>query len=45
MRILGKSKTTCYGIYLGDRTALWDDIRVMPVIDLLKELWGGEILQ
>lgn len=42
---LGKNKTTCYGIYLGDRAALWDAIRVMPAIDFLKELWAGEILQ
>ena len=42
---LGKGKTTCYGIYLGDRTALWDDIRVMSVLDFLKRLWGGEIIQ
>lgn len=42
---LGKSKTTCYGIYMGDRPALWDDIHIMPAIDFLKEFWGGEILQ
>ena len=42
---LGKDKTTCYGIYLGNRPALWDNIRVMPVVDFLKELWGGGILQ
>ena len=44
-KALGKGKTTCYGIYLGDRPALWDDIHIMPVLDFLKGLWGGEILQ
>ncbi|MDE0283427.1 MAG: DUF4143 domain-containing protein [Gammaproteobacteria bacterium] len=42
---LGKDKTTCYGIYLGNHPALWDDIHIMPVLDFLKELWDGEILQ
>ncbi len=42
---LGKSKTTCYGIYLGNRPALWDDIHILPVLDFLKSLWGGEILK
>ena len=42
---LGKDKTTCYGIYLGKRPALWDDNHIMPVIDFLKELWGGGIIQ
>ena len=42
---LGNGKTTCYGIYLGERPALWDDIHIMPVLDFLKGLWGGEILQ
>ena len=43
--VLGKGKTTCYGIYLGERAALWDDISVMPVPDFLKQLWAGEIIQ
>lgn len=42
---LGRGKTTCYGIYLGNRPALWDDIHVMPVLDFLRMLWDGEILQ
>ena len=41
---LGKDKTTCYGIYLGDRPALWDDIHILPVLDFLRMLWGGEII-
>ena len=42
---LGKGKTTCYGIYLGERPALWDDIHILPVLDFLKGLWDGEILR
>ena len=41
---LGQGRTTCYGIYLGDRSALWDDIQIMPVSDFLRRLWDGEIL-
>ena len=41
---LDRHKTTCYGVYLGQRAALWDDVRVLPVLDFLKRLWNGEIL-
>ncbi len=41
---LGARRTRCYGLYLGERAALWDDVRVMPVLDFLKQLWGGEVL-
>jgi len=33
-----------YGVYLGDRSVLWDDVRILPVVDFLKQLWAGEIL-
>lgn len=42
---LGKDKTTCYGVYLGERPALWDDIRILPVFEFLKRLWSGGIIQ
>ena len=42
---LGKDRTTCYGAYLGERQALWDDIRVLPMMSFLKRLWGGEIIR
>ena len=35
----------CYGVYLGRRAALWDDVRVLPVLDFLKRLWDGEVLR
>ena len=41
---LDPRETTCYGVYLGQRAALWDDVRVLPVLDFLKRLWSGEIL-
>jgi predicted AAA+ superfamily ATPase len=42
---LGADRTTCFGLYLGARSALWDDVRVMPVLDFLKMLWNGEIVR
>ena len=41
---LGKDRTACYGVYLGQRAALWDDVRVLPLVDFLKRLWAGEII-
>ena len=35
----------CYGVYFGDRAALWDDVRVFPVQDFLKRLWDGEVIR
>ena len=37
-------ETICCGVYLGQRAALWDDVRVLPALDFLKRLWNGEIL-
>ena len=42
---LGKDRTTCHGVYLGERTALWDDIHVLPLVEFLKRLWAGEIIR
>ena len=42
---LGKDRTMCYGLYLGERAALWDDVNVLPLIDFLKRLWAGEIIR
>ena len=41
---LGRSKTTCYGIYSGERAALWDDVQVLPVTNFLQGLWDGEVI-
>ena len=42
---LGKGKTTCYGVHLGERAALWGDVTVLPVLDFIKRLWDGDILR
>ena len=42
---LGASRTRCYGIYLGQRKAMWDDVQVLPALDFLKRLWHGEIIR
>ncbi len=42
---LGAGNTTSYGVYLGERPALWDDIHVLPVLDFLKRLWDGQVLR
>ena len=42
---LGMDRTTCYGVYLGERAALWDDVHVLPLVDFLKRLWAGGIIR
>jgi uncharacterized protein len=42
---LGADRTTCFGLYMGARSALWDDVRVLPVLDFLRMLWNGEIVR
>ncbi len=41
---LGHGKTACYGVYTGQRAALWDDVRVLPIADFLHGLWAGEVI-
>ena len=41
---LGNS-LTCYGVYLGERTAQWDDITVLPMQDFLRRLWAGDVIR
>ena len=40
---LGASKTQCFGVYLGNREALIDDVQVLPAGDFLKRLWQGGV--
>ena len=42
---LGADRTTCYGVYLGERAALWDDVHVLPLVDFLKRLWAGGVIR
>lgn len=44
-RELGAERVTCYGVYLGARPALWDDVHVLPVIDFLERLWDELVLR
>ena len=41
---LGKGDTTCYGVYFGERAALWDDVHVLPAMEFLRRLWADEII-
>lgn len=41
---LGKGKVRCFGVFMGDRTLLLDDIVVHPALDFLKRLWADEII-
>lgn len=38
-------KLTGYGVYRGERSQSWDQTRVLPVMDFLRALWDGDILQ
>ena len=42
---LGKRLVKRYGVYLGNRTALWDDVNVLPVRDFFQRLWDGGVLE
>ena len=39
------ASTMCYGIYRGARSALWDDISILPAMDFLEKLWSGDVFQ
>ncbi len=41
---LGTDRTRCWGVYLGDRPALWDEVRVLPATEFLRRLWNGEVI-
>ena len=42
---LGAGNVQCYGVYFGERPALWDDVHILPVTDFLRRLWADEIVQ
>lgn len=41
---LAPAKVDMYGVYRGDREALFDDVRVLPVASFLKRLWDGDVI-
>lgn len=42
---LGKKKVHIIGVYTGEREAKFGDVRVLPLIRFLKELWDGDIIR
>jgi predicted AAA+ superfamily ATPase len=42
---LGEQLVRRYGVYLGDRAAVWDDVYIFPVEDFLERLWDGDVLK
>ena len=40
----GADRLRCYGVYRGARRARWNDIEILPVMDFLRHLWDGDIL-
>lgn len=42
---LGERLVKSYGIYLGDREAVWDDVQILPARSFLKRLWNGEVMR
>ena len=43
-RELGKDRVRCFGVYLGERAALFDDVTVLPCLEFLRRLWDGAII-
>lgn len=41
--IVGTDRTTCHGVYLGERDAVFEDVLVHPVLGFLKRMWDGQI--
>jgi len=42
---LGKNRISCFGVFMGDRALLIDDVMVYPALDFLRRLWGGEVIK
>lgn len=42
---LSASKVNCLGIYLGQREMSVGNVRVLPLLDFLRQLWNGEIFR
>ena len=41
---LGAHRVRCYGVYRGTRPARWNDIEILPVMNFLRRLWDGHII-
>ena len=42
---LSTKEVTCYGVYRGERPAMFDNINILPVDHFLKMLWDGLIIE
>jgi predicted AAA+ superfamily ATPase len=42
---LGRGRVRCLGVYTGEREADFNGVRVLPWLEFLKRLWGGEIIR
>lgn len=42
---LDATKTRCFGVYLGAREALIDDVRILPAKDFLTLMWEGGVFE
>lgn len=40
---LGKNRIRCFGVFMGERQLLVDDVTVYPALEFLKRLWNGDI--
>ena len=41
---LGKNKVTCFGVFMGERQLMINNVIVYPALDFLRRLWRGEII-
>ena len=41
---LGRNKVSCFGVFMGDRQLMIDNVMVYPALDFLKRLWSGDIM-
>lgn len=41
---LSESRVRCYGVYQGAQQATWGEILVMPVLEFLRCVWNGDII-
>ena len=39
-----KNKVTCFGVFMGDRQLMIDNVMVYPALNFLRRLWSGEII-
>ncbi|MBI4209634.1 MAG: ATP-binding protein [Deltaproteobacteria bacterium] len=42
---MGKTKVKGYGVFGGERKAVFEEMEVLPVLDFLRKLWSGEIIR